>query len=427
MKNKLAIIKERAAATTLCDPWELFVNSDVLAVRHDADCGYEFRGAAYSPIVDSVVELCTNEGLRVVSVATPYSRLKGRDAFNKPLVLNRRFLSVALLGRLSALAFGKSKARRHGEDHRTAIWRKVLSYVRPRLVIGVQPDRYLCRASREMGIPVYDIQHGVIAADHWWYGKALRQEVPESDLPTGILCWDRPSAAVLEQWAPARGVAVAVVGHPWFQRFRSPSSADDLVAEALQRGPVFNNDRPTALVSLQWGLHIHYYSNTDFNKVMCKALETVILRTQGRYNWLLRLHPVQRRGVEGRYCEAYLQEVFGDCMQVEWEQASLAPLPVLLAQADLHITDMSTVVTEAAWLGVPSALLNPFLRKGGTLESLYQYERQIGLASLVEQDADAIESWMDEQLSKEGVLDPGEWGSNDGLSSLLKNALVMND
>ncbi len=278
-----------------------------------------------------------------------------------------------------------------------------------------------------MGIPVYDIQHGVIAEDHWWYGKALRHAVPQSDLPTGILCWDRPSASVLEQWAPTRGVVVEVVGHPWFQRFRSPSSADDLVAEALQRGRVFNNGKPTVLVSLQWGLHIHYYQNTDFNKVMCKALEAAILCTQERYNWLLRLHPVQRRGAEGRYCEAYLQETFGSCAQVEWEQASSAPLPALLAQADLHITDMSTVVTEAAWLGVPSALLNPLLRKGGALESLYQHERQIGIASLVEQDAHAIESWMDEQLSEEEKLGPSNWGSVDGLRSVLKNTLVMND
>ena len=276
---------------------------------------------------------------------------------------------------------------------RTMLWQRVLNHVKPELVIGIQPDVSLCRACRMSNIPVYDFQHGIIASDHLWYGKKLK-DVAGGDLPTGFLCWDKNSANVLAQWAPSRGLSVCVVGNPWFQRFQYPVEKDQLVQDALVKGRIFTNNRPTILVSLQWGLHLHYYQGSDFNKVMCKALETVIKKTHDKYNWLLRLHPVQKRGAEAQYCEDYLSREFGDYPTVEWHKVSRFPLPLVLNESDLHITDMSTVVIEAAWLRVPSALLNPCLNKGGTLENLFQQERQAGIATVLSQEAEAIESWI---------------------------------
>lgn len=424
MKGTILKLKNLLSMVLLDNGWTRFCSTNVLVVRHDADCGYQYQGAAYSPIVDSIVEICSAEGLSVLSIATPYSRLSGAKAFNNPRVLNRKFFIVAVISRLIVPIAGKARSVQWAASRRAAIWRRVLERVKPRLVIGVQPDPYLCRASKALGIPVYDIQHGVIAADHWWYGKTLRNEVAEADLPTGFLCWDQPSAATLAEWAPQRGASVEVVGNPWFQRFRFPTENDHLVKEALQCGRIYSNGKPTLLVSLQWGLHIHYYRSSDFNKVMCKALESVIKRTHGKYNWLLRLHPVQLRGREGLYCEGYLTREFGEYAEVEWRQVSGLPLPTVLAQADLHITDMSTVVTEAAWLGVPSALLNPYLAEGDKLESLYQYERQAGLATLVPQQADQIEAWIEEKLGGGEVQRPDI--PRDGVRDLLRKTMVMN-
>ncbi|MDU9020995.1 hypothetical protein [Pseudomonas corrugata] len=402
--------------------WSNLKKSDVLVVRHDADCGYQYAGKAYSPIIDTIVEECFKKDISVQSIATPISRLVGELAYNSPAVFNRSLLSITLCVRLLSVFIGREKSKEYGVSRKAVVWLKILNLVKPKLVIGIQPDLALCRACRVLGIPVYDIQHGVIAKDNKWYGDILPNKVATSDLPDGFLCWDQQSTEYLKSWAPKRGVTIDIVGHPWFQRFQFPSDEDLLVQNALRKGKVFFDEKPTILVALQWGLHIHYYSQSDFNKVMCKALESVIKRTHNRYNWLIRLHPIQLTGDEGEYCEKYLSQEFGGFAGVEWHQTSLLPLPILLSQASLHITDMSSVVIEASWFGLPSALLNPYLNKGGKLEGLYEYERRSGIATVLEQDADTIELWIDEKLSRahsnSSVVPQG------GIQAILDKAMV---
>jgi hypothetical protein len=246
-------------------------------------------------------------------------------------------------------------------------------------------------------IPVYDIQHGVMSKSHKWYGGVL-PTLPERDLPNGFLCWDDHSAKDLKIWAEPKGVSVKAIGHPWFHRFIYPVGDDTLLNESLHNVVVGSPNKPTILVSLQWGLHLHYYKNDDFNRVMSKSLEEVIKSTSSKYNWLLRLHPAQLVGDEGEYCERYLSKQFGGLTGVEWRRPSSLPLPPLLSQVDAHVTDMSSVVIEAAWFGIPSALLNPNFHSGGILEHIFAHERSVGIARVVPQDARAIETWLESVL-----------------------------
>ncbi|WP_145131451.1 MULTISPECIES: hypothetical protein [unclassified Pseudomonas] len=404
------------------DGWSNLSQSDVLVVRHDADCGYQHAGKAYSPIIDTIVEECFKKEISVQSIATPISRLVGDLAYNSPAAFNRSLIFVALLVRMLSVFICREKSKEYGVSRKTVVWLKILNVVKPKLVISIQPDLALCRACRVSGISVYDIQHGVIAKDNKWYGDILPNKVAASDLPDGFLCWDQRSAEYLESWAPKRGVTINVIGHPWFHRFQFPSDEDLLVQDALSKGKIFFDEKPVILVALQWGLHIHYYPQSDFNKVMCKALESVIKQTHNRYNWLIRLHPIQMTGDEGEYCEKYLAQEFGGLAGVEWRQASLLPLPILLSQASLHITDMSSVVIEASWFGLPSALLNPHLNKGGVLEGLYEHERRSGIATVLEQDAATIELWIDEKLSC--VHSTSSVAPQGGIQAILDKAMV---
>jgi hypothetical protein len=424
MKVLIENFKIMLSGGFLKSKWGDIGRADVFVVRHDFNCGYRYNGKVYSPIIDTIVEICLKEGMTVRSLATPFSRLVGVRAYNSPIVLNRPFLWVALISRFLAPLIGIAKSENWKARERTRLWRRVLDCVKPRLVVGIQPDVYLCRACRTLNVPVYDFQHGVIASDHWWYGDKLKNDIDKGDLPTGFLCWDEASAETLAEWSPSRGSSVEVVGNPWFQRFQYPDEKDQLVQDALAQGRVYDNDRPTILVSLQWGLHIHYYQNSDFNKVMCNALETAIKRTQEKYNWLLRLHPVQLRGQEGQFCQEYLSREFGHFSTVEWCDSSRLPLPLLLNQSDLHITDMSTVVIEAAWVGVPSALLNPCLDKGGSLEGLYQQERQSGMATVVPQDVEAIEAWIRERCLPSREVEEGGF-PRDVFHSWLRKKMVI--
>lgn len=366
----------------------------LLLVRHDADCGYRYRGRVYSQIIDSIVDVASYRGIESLSVAAPFSRFVGASAHNDPLVFNRSFLRISLTSAILKRIVGQSKALAYKRRASIRTWSKILIRVQPEVVVGVQPSRYLCASCKAAGIPIYDYQHGVIAPDHWWYGKLLPQEIPDDELPSGILCWDKASAEALAAWAPKRGVQVRVLGNPWFKRFNEKLPKDGLVHEALAQKAPFENDKPTILVSLQWGLSELYYAGSGHNDVMCDALAGVIKKTHQHYNWMLRLHPVQLHGVAERETHEYLSHEFGKLSGVEWERASQLPLPVVLRSAQLHITDMSTVVTEAAWFGIPSAVLNPFLRSGEKLETLFREERELGIASLVEQTELDIEHWI---------------------------------
>jgi len=366
----------------------------IFLVRHDADCGYRYKGRVYSQIIDSLGDLALYHGIESSSIAAPFSRFIGASAHNNPLVFNRTFLRISVTSAILERLVGRSRALTYKRAASIRVWKRILNRAQPAIVIGIQPSRYLCATCKAMGIPVYDYQHGVIAPDHWWYGSLLPREIRDDELPSGILCWDKPSAAALESWAPKRAVQVRVLGNPWFKRFEDRMPYDDLVRKALDQSVIFKTDKPTILVSLQWGLGEHYYAGTKSNYVMCDALSSVIKHTHQHYNWMLRLHPVQLHSAAGSETREYLRREFGQLIGVGWEEASRLPLPVVLQHTQLHITDMSTVVTEAAWYGIPSAILNPFVRPGERIETLFKEEREIGVASLVKQTESDIEQWI---------------------------------
>ena len=66
--------------------WSSLRSTNILVVRHDADCGYKYGDKAYSPLMDSIVEICFSEDYTVQSIATPYSTLVGKHAYNNPVV-----------------------------------------------------------------------------------------------------------------------------------------------------------------------------------------------------------------------------------------------------------------------------------------------------------------------------------------------------
>lgn len=376
----------------LPDTWQQIKPCDVLLLRSDAKCGYKYKGKAYSPLYDSVGDLFINSGLVVSSVAAHFAALTGEKAHNSPVSYNRAALVQAIFRRLGTL--GMVWANRQ----RQYLWEKILDKAKPYCVIGNQPNVDLCRAGKNKGVRIYDLQHGVISDEHLWYGEKCRN-MPANDLPDGFLCWDESSAEALRKWAPQKDIDVRVVGNPWFLRFLVKDSGDSLVQEALITGQIFSNDKPVILVSLQWGLDL-YYNHKGFNGVMVDVLEKTILETADTYNWLLRLHPVQLRGPEKDRVQNYLARTFGHLTSVEWKKCSEIALPIVLQQVDLHITEHSTVVVEAGWMGIYSALLNRHICSGGRLENIYSYERRLGMVDVLKHDKNIIKQWIDDKLKK---------------------------
>lgn len=403
MKNYLSFDKHKLHKLLLI--WKQSKVSEIkkarlLLVRSDADCSYIYHDRVYSPIIDSLVDIANNHCVSSISISSPYSKYHGSTAYNNPLVFNRSFFWIELIAFFNKIFCGSRAAIRYKKKSSIKIWIRILKKIEPNIVIAIQPSNYLCAAARELHIKVYDYQHGVIAKDHLWYGEKLHSIFNDEELPAGIICWDKSSANSLNMLVQNRGLHVLVLGNPWVDRFINQVPNDNLVQEACSQKFLSESCRPSILVSLQWGLKKHYYRNTDFNGLMCDALIQVIKKTSCEYNWLLRLHPVQLHGPENVEVRNQLINLFGDHENIDWDNVSRLPLPVVMKKIRLHITDMSTVVKEAAWFSIPSAILNPLLKKGQQLQSLFIEEREFGIATLIDQSETDIHEWIKFFLEK---------------------------
>jgi len=406
------LLKPMIRGAFVRDTWHTLEKCDILLIRHDNDCGYSINGKAYGHLIDSLGDLCANKSLRVQILATPLSTLVGDKAWNSPASYNQAYLIITVFRRLIILIKGKDFADRWANYHRIMLCCDILNTCRPTIIIGIQPDKYFCQAGKELGIPVYDLQHGVIADDNIYYGANYRFSTPSEELPNGILCWDEQARTAIEKWGDSKGIRTIKIGNPWFLRFIKGRSCDVLVTEAFNRESLPDNSQPRILVSLQWGMEI-YYSYTSFNGVMIDALEEVILDTLDKYNWNLRLHPVQLRDEEKEATLNYLKRTFGQEKMEEWVQSSQVPLPIVLNHTDLHMTDMSTVVIEAAWMGVRSGMLNM------KCKDFFSHQISLGIAEVLPHDPDTIKQWIADTLAK-GRAKPTMEDSSQALDDFIE-------
>src|SRR5262249_45583558 len=112
---------------------------------------------------------------------------------------------------------------------RTAKWfRRRLAVVQPDHVFVADygpREQALCLASRELGIPTIELQHGVIDDVHPAYANWT--VVPDNGYetrPTAFWCWDRAATGAIER--PGAGTARAILGgDPWREEWLRDDSA----------------------------------------------------------------------------------------------------------------------------------------------------------------------------------------------------------
>ena len=87
--------------------------------------------------------------------------------------------------------------------------------------------------------------------------------------------------------------------------------------------------------------------------------------------WIIRMHPVMSAETIDRLANRVLAI---RTENIEIQNDAQQPLPAALATVDLHITEYSSVVIEAAELGVPSLVL------AEEAETLYEHYVRAGVA-----------------------------------------------
>lgn len=218
------------------------------------------------------------------------------------------------------------------------IYRTVLRNVKPRHVFVTcwyaVDNIAIAHVCAELGIPCTDLQHGVQGPSHLayapWYG------IPDegcSGIPSSFWCWDEASATNIRAWAPAGRHRPFVGGSPWLEGF----------AEKVTDGVTIHKDR--VLFSLQ-----------PITQYLPSGLEQLVERTPSGLTWVFRLHPMGR-DLDGEILRWAVEHGIADRVVVE------DPVQVSLGRslqcAALHLTQFSSVIREAALMGVVSFALHP--------------------------------------------------------------------
>jgi hypothetical protein len=189
-------------------------------------------------------------------------------------------------------------------------------------------------ACHRLGIKSFDIQHGVQGKYHPAY--APMSNIPEGGyqmLPDVFWVWNRSSFENINLWRTPFHKAF-LGGNPWIDFCASHRSAEEKALGGL----------PIILVTLQ---------------PIADPLPGFLLKTMsatvGQYKWCVRLHP--RQFSEKELIRKQLVNEGLD-QHVEMELSSQLPLPILLMETKVHVTQWSSVVIEAFELGVPSVVIH---------------------------------------------------------------------
>ncbi len=205
------------------------------------------------------------------------------------------------------------------------------------------------QAARRLGLCSVDLQHGLQGQQHAAYGRWAAVPVEGySTLPDEFWVWGDEEAAAINAWSRATMThRPRVTGNYWLQHWRD--DADPLVADNLAAARALRAPAPAVaqvLVNLTWGVADE---ETD------KIIEAAKL-CGAPMAWWWRLHPVE----SSRRAEfaARLERHGLDASRVG--AATDMPLYALVRSADLTVAHSSTVIQEAAELGVSSVVTSNY-------------------------------------------------------------------
>ncbi len=289
-----------------------------------------------------------------------HTKLDGYESFVKDLLENEHTKNLHHLISLSKLNIMISNVFWHAEFYYFFLSVKKPKYIFQICYYGSQMMG-LNIAARKLNIPVVDIQHGGQGPFHMSYGNW--KKVPDGGyemLPKYFWCWNDYDASVINEWAEKTNFHQAFsIGNPWMEIFKNKK----ILSQVFQMEH-FDYDKNVILFSLQ-------SKEIQWPDFFVKA----IVASKDKYKWRFRVHPTHVTSVP--HIKKQL-DGFGLEHCYEIEKTSSLPLPLVLANTALHITEFSGVTKEAASMGIFSIMLHPYSKE------MFANEIQQGTAMFAE-------------------------------------------
>jgi hypothetical protein len=219
---------------------------------------------------------------------------------------------------------------------------KYLKHVDPKFVFVTHYNSHLSTsmiyAAKILGIPVVDVQHGVINQLHPTYSFTNQNIFKLNSIPHAFIINDKKSYDILAKWVPLK-------------RIHSLSNSNQDQGIKSKLGSIFFetietnlNRRKLILISLSWENGIN------------DLIMDIVNKSNDIAYYLFRLHPSTSIIEEKNLKKILQRKLFHKNYNIH--RAKDVTLDLLLEMVDLHITECSTIVAEALKFGKRSIVVS---------------------------------------------------------------------
>lgn len=220
----------------------------------------------------------------------------------------------------------------------TPFFERIIKKVKPNKIVflsyyGFDDNYAFINAARKMKLRVIDFQHGPQTNVHMAYSEW--NKMPKGGfnvMPTEYWNWDYNSKKNIDVWANNSLIKTKVVGHPFIEYcLKQKNDIND------------KNVKKQILFSLQ----------TAPLDLLIPEVVSLILNSE--YHWVLRLHPRNETPISE--INRFLIHNKIDA-NTEIQTAEDVPLPHVLINSILHVTNYSGCVLEALALNITTVIIH---------------------------------------------------------------------
>ncbi|MHA8087416.1 hypothetical protein [Aquirufa sp. Wall-65K1] len=227
-----------------------------------------------------------------------------------------------------------------------------LSKIKPKFIFIV--DYYnlnniaLLIAANKLKIRSADVQHGVQSVLHAAYSGWVNEPHKRYEsLPSHYFVWSEYEKSLIDSWAKGAYHPV-VLGNLIRSLYKKLESSGMELSTDKIRNLIHerNKENINVLFTMQYGI---VYED-DFYQM--------ISQTQEKFNWFIRLHPVDNNengwGKMAGLCEKHKLD------RVDFKICSSLPLELLLTEMNIHVSHSSSVVLDGHSFGLKSILFDNY-------------------------------------------------------------------
>lgn len=348
-------------------------NIDIILECHDGNRSATVQDKRYSPILDSIRDDLEAEGYSCMTLLKPSSTI-ARKAYGSPssafsLTDEIIWQTLNIVDRL----FHKKK--QYSLKYAQYVYKRLLESCKPILVMGIQPSKELVVVCNYVDIPIIDILHGYgIVPSHLVYGLDAMDNAADNELCSDYVALDEISKSQIEKSLQFATKQARV----W--SFQSPVlDATRPFHHGKTNREELDKYEKICLISLQWGINRferkHPHEDGELHPKIHGLIENA--RTENIL-FIIKPHPLinRRTGILQRLVSRYSSY---DNVVVD----SDSTLYQLLSLADINLTIFSTVVREAAFLGVPSMIFSTDEEMFSGENYMFEPEIEAGIAQRV--------------------------------------------